>query len=589
MNTISSRRISRREFLKVSGVVVAGVLIPYRGVQASYPTADTVLTNGNILCVEPAGATAQAVAIRKGKILDVGENALASRYVGQGTEVVDLQGRTLTPGLIDAHAHLPFFGLRENGWLLNLQGIFSKDEILELLAQRAGKTPRGEWISAWGVENLSMSHLNREDLDRVSRSHPMLVVSTGGQWGFANSYALKIAGIDRDTPDPPGSRIARSPSTWEPSGLLVHYPALNLVRRHMPVPTEEQAGEALLFAARLYATEGVTTVHDNFFSLGTPCFQKAYFNLTASGKMPVRMKLWPYIPNAGIGSGVYKAIFQSDRLEPHWRIKDLIRYKRESPSLFEALWGGFKMAVDGGGPTTHWYDRPGLCLHSGDELYRMANLFHGAGHQVSIHAGGDHAVDMALDAIEAAQRERPREDSRHRIEHALSPRWDTLDRMKKLGIVVCTHPQWFYAWGDKWSGFKMRENAYGVIPLRSYLKRGIPVALGADPPAFPVYQPQVALWQASARITKGGYRFDPVEAISIDEALKAQTMGSAYAGFQEKEIGSIEKGKLADLVIWNKDFHSVPREEIKDVKAELTLLEGRIVYTRDGTTLFRPS
>jgi len=147
-----------------------------------------------------------------------------------------------------------------------------------------------------------------------------------------------------------------------------------------------------------------------------------------------------------------------------------------------------------------------------------------------------------------------------------------------LGVVVSTHPQWFFAWGDKWSGLKNRK---GVIPLKSYLKKGIPVAIGADPPAFPIYQPQVALWEAGARITQNGYRFESAESISIQEALRIQTMGSAYSGFQEKEIGSIEKGKFADMVVWNHDFYTIPKDQIKDVKAVLTIVGGKIVHEKN--------
>jgi len=537
-----------------------------------------VLMNGKVITMDPLDSIAQSVAVKKEKIIEVGENKAVSKYIGRKTRVMDLKGKTVTPGLIDSHAHLPFFGLRENGWFLKLQGVFSKDEILDLLAQRARKTPKGEWISAWGLESLSLSYLNRYGLDKVTTEHPLLVVFTGGQWGFANSYALDIAGIDKSTPSPPGSKIGRSPSTGEPTGLLIHYPALNLVRKHMPIPDSGQAKDALLFAAKLYAAEGVTTVHDNFFSLGSPHFHKAYFELVASGRMPLRARLWPYIPNFYIASRVFHALFESETLDPRSKIKELIWYKREYPELFNSVWGGFKMAVDGGGPTSDWHRKRGLCLHKEEDLQSMFKLFHRAGHQVSVHAVGDRAVDQILDAIEHAQQEYPREDSRHRIEHALSPQTSSLRRMKALGVVVSTHPQWFFAWGDKWGGLKMRENYFGVIPLKSYLRRSIPLAMGADPPAFPIHKPQLALFEALARITRRGYSFDQRESISIQEALRIQTMGSAYAGFQEKEIGSIEKGKSADIAVWDRDFYAIPADQIKGAKAEVTILRGKIIF-----------
>jgi len=571
-----AKKIDRRKFLKISGLAAMGVLAGSPHIEASTPTADLVLTDGKIITVDPQGSITEGVAVRSGKILDVGNRETISKYIGNETKVIDLKGKTVTPGLIDSHAHLPIFGQRENGWFVKLHGLQSKEEIMEALAQRARKTPEGEWISAWGVEDHSLSYLDKDDLDRVTKEHPMLVVHTTGQWGFVNSLALKIAGIGRDTIAPPGCKVEMNHFKKEPTGVLIHYPALDLVRRNMPVPSDVQAKDALLFAANLYAAEGVTTVHDNFFTLGAPYFQKAYFELVQREKMPVRIKIWPYFANFDVASRVFKALFESDELHPASRIKELIRYKRESPGLFASIWGGFKMAVDG---VSLWHANPqGFPMHKTEELHKMFKLFHRADHQVSIHASGDRAVDLILDAIEAALKEHPRQDHRHRIEHAICPQPISLERIKRLGVVVSTHPQFIFAWGDRWGGLKNRK---GVIPLKSYLKKGIPVAIGADPPAFPIYQPQVALWQAGARITQNGYRFESAESISIQEALRIQTMGSAYSGFQEKEIGSIEKGKLADMVVWNRDFYTIPKDQIKDVKAILTIVGGKIVHEKN--------
>ncbi len=578
MGIASPREMDRRAFLKSSSLAALGFLGGCGRIQAATSTAQLVMTNGKIITVDPSNTIAQAVAVKNRKILDVGENKKILRYIGNGTRVIDLKGKTVTPGLVDSHAHLPFFGLRENGWLLNLQGKRSKEELLETLAQEARKTPKGEWISAWGVESMSMSFLTREDLDRVSVSHPILVVFTGGQWGFANSFALKIARIERGTPDPPGGKIGKSISGDEPNGLLANYPALNLLREHMPLPNAAQSRDALLHAAKLYASEGVTTVHDNFFSLGTPHFHRAYLETIRTGQMPLRIKIWPYIPNSEIGKKVQHALFDSGELYPHSRIKDLISYQRQFPETFKSLWGGFKMAVDGAGGGLWSFNPYAIPLHRSDELHKMFWIFHRAGHQVSVHAVGNEAVDQLMDVIDLALKEHPRADHRHRIEHALGPRTSSIRRMKRLGVVVSTHPQWLFGWGDKWQGLRMRENEIGVIPLRSYLRAGIPVAMGADPPAFPAHQPQMALWQAGARVTREGYRYDPAEGISVDQALRVQTMGGAYAGFQEKEIGSIEKGKEADMVVWDRDFYTIPQDEIPRVKAELTMVRGKIVY-----------
>lgn len=576
MKNISAAKIDRREFLKISGLTIAGTLTGLSRIEASTPSADLVLTNGKIITVDSKDSVAEAVVVKDGKILDAGSREMARQYVGGSTRVVDLKGKTVTPGLIDSHAHLPSFGLRENGWFVKLQGIESKDEILEMLADRARKTSKGGWISAWGVEASSLSFLDKNDLDRVTKDSPMLVVHTGGQWGFANSAALKTAGINQNTPDPPGSRIGKSPSTGEPTGLLVHYPALHLVRQRMPDPDRRQSQDALLFAANLYAAEGVTTVHDNFFALNQANFQKAYFELTRSLRMPLRIKIWPYIGNHRTASWLVNELFGSGKSEG----VELAVYKRRYSKLFDSLWGGFKMAVDGGGTTSLWYDNPNaLPMHRMAELHSMFELFHRAGHQVSVHAVGDKAVDLMLDVIEAAHKGHPKANLRHRIEHALCPRTHSLERIQRLGVVISTHPQWFFYWGDGMRfQRKLEREGQKTMPLKSYLRNGVIVAIGADPPAFPLYQPQLALWQAVARTTRGGYRFDRGESLSIQEALRMQTMGSAYAAFQEKELGSIEKGKLADMAVWDKDFYTISEEEIKDTKAEVTFVGGKIIY-----------
>lgn len=574
MKNIAAERIDRRKFLKITAGAAGAVLTGFPRIEAAAPTAELILTNGKIFTMNGRDSIAQALAVRGGRILDAGPAEAIASYGGPGTETIDLQGKTVSPGLIDSHAHLPIFGQRENGWFVKLHGLQAREEIIETLAQKARSLPKGEWISAWGIEDQSTSYFDKEDLDKVTREHPLLAVHTSGQWGFANSLALKLSGIDGNTPSPPGSKVVMQFFGKEPTGALLHYPALQLVRRRMPVPTPPQAREALLFAAKLYAAEGVTAVHDNFFALNTPSFHRAYFETAQAGTLPLRIKIWPYLPNLNAAAAVSRTLFASAKLPPGAAMGEFVRYAREDPRLFSSLLGGFKIAVDG---LALWYgsQQQALPMHTPEDLQAMFRLFHRAGHQVSIHAAGDRAVDMILDAIAGALREHPRRDHRHRIEHALCPQRSSLERIKALGVVISTHPQWIHSWGDKWAGLKTRS---GVIPVRSYLERGIPVAFGADPPAFPVYQPQEALWQAAKRTTREGTPLDSTEGVSVREALRIQTIGSAFAGFQEQDLGSLEKGKLADLAVWDRDFTAVPLDQVRNTKCVLTVLGGKIVH-----------
>jgi predicted amidohydrolase YtcJ len=580
----SAKKIDRREFLKISGLTTIGILTGLPGIEASTPTADLVLTNGKIITVDSKDSIAEAVVVKHGKILEVGSKEMAIQYVGSGTKIVDLKGKATTPGLIDSHAHLPVFGLRENGTWVNLQSSESKEEILDAIAARAKQLPSGEWIYAWGIQDFTFSFMDRHDLDRVSQDHPILAVQTGGQWGFANTLALQLSGIDRNTPDPAGAKIEKD-NGGNPTGLLIHYPALYLVRRKFPIPTYERYAEALSFAANLYAAEGVTTVHDNFFfvteiSSANPA--EAYLNSLESNKIPIRVKLWPYIPNVREARLAVKELFSNKDPDPNSDYRALALCKKEKASFFFNIWGGWKIAADGGGPSALYYRNPfGLPMHSENEFHEMVSIFHKTRQQISIHAVGDKAVDLTLSAFLQALKTEPRKDHRHRIEHALTPTIKARDLIAKSGVVVSTHPQWIYKWFDRARLLQYLDGERGVVPLKSYLDRGIPVAFGADPPAFPLYKPQVALWQATARVTEKGYRFSSSESIPTKKALRCQTMGSAYAGFQEREIGSIEKGKLADMVVWNRDFYSIPKNEIKDAKAVLTIVGGKIVHEKN--------
>lgn len=571
--------VNRRTVLKLLGALGTAPIIRPISVFAAQPDATLALINGRIITIDASDSTAEAIAIRGDRILAVGPTAHIKSFIGRETRVIDLLGKTVTPGLIDAHAHLPPFGSRELLWV-NLQGVPAKERILELIAARAATTPAGTFINAWGVESNDLAFLNRHDLDSVTTQHPVLVVHTTGQWGFANSTALKRAGITQATPDPPGSLIDKEPD-GQPTGLLLHYPALYLVRKVMPPPGRDLMTRVISHAATLYCQEGVTCVHDNFFMVtGMSSVESArlYFDLAASGRLPVRVKIWPYLPSLADTRDAAAELFTGTRPNHSSPFYELGEMKRSDPASFSRVWGGLKIAIDGSGPSAGWSRNPrALMLHSAEDLHQMVDIIHRAGQQTSVHAVGDRAVETMLDAFEAARKSYPRTDARHRIEHAIMPSDASFRRIRKAGIIISTHPQFIYAWGDRWAGARKQN----FIPLRSLLDYEVPVALGADPPAFPLWQPQYALWQATARTSRGGMSFAPDEAVTIRQALRMHTMGSAYAAFQERDLGSLEKGKYADLVVWDRNFLEIPTGEIPDAKALITVVRGEIMYARD--------
>ncbi len=574
------RDIGRRSFLKLLGALGAAPLLRPLSVAASRPEASLILFNGKIITVDGSDSVQEAIAVRGDRILAVGLTPYIKSFAGRDSAVIDLQGKTVTPGLIDSHAHLPPFGSRELHWV-KLQGVHSKEKVLELIAARAEKTEKGTFINAWGVESNELNYLNRRDLDEVTTQHPVLVIHTTGQWGFANSAALKLAGVNQSTASPAGSWVEKG-LTGQPTGLLVHYPALFLVRKAIPSPNASQMKSIISHAAALYSQEGVTSVHDNFFMVtGISSVESSslYLDLAASGQLPVRLKIWPYLPTPADTNDAVAELFSAGKPNPASPFYEMGERKRTDPALFARIWGGLKIAIDGSGPTAGWYrNSHALMLHSTSELRQMVNTIHRAGQQISVHASGDLAVDTILDALEDAQKGLKRADPRHRIEHAILPADVSFRRIKKAGVIISTHPQFIYAWGDRWRGAKKQD----FIPLHSFLKHQIPVAFGADPPAFPLWQPQYALWQAVARVTGGGMRFSSDESISIRQALRMQTMGSAYAAFQEDDLGSLEKGKFADMVVWDRNLLTIPTENIRDVKAQMTIVGGKIVFSRES-------
>ncbi|MBU0515979.1 MAG: amidohydrolase [Proteobacteria bacterium] len=595
---------SRRRFLKTTIAAGVGLVAGRARARPTTPSADLVLTGGRIHTLDRRDAEAQALAVRGERILAVGRAGAVQRHISRRTTVVNLRGRTVTPGLIDAHAHLPYFGLRESGLWLNLQRILVRDQVLARLADRARRTPAGEWIHAWGVESIDLGYLDRSDLDRISAKHPILVLHTGGQWGVANSAALTRAGVTRDTVSPPGGRIVKG-FGGRPTGLLINYPAINLVRRHVPRPTAEQRRQALIHAAQAYAQNGVTSVQDNFVYVFDRPFQQTYFQLASEGKLPVQVRLWPYLPSLAAAVLTAGLVFPEARVPSPWlqraegalaqrygvagqdlrRALDrgLAELRRTHARLFTRMWGGFKMAVDGGGPTSMWYDNRGRAkpLHRPWALRRMVHFLHGLGQPISVHAVGDEAVDLILKVLEEALRTRPGAGHRHRIEHALAPTRAALDKMQRLRIGVCHHPQWFWDWGHKFVRLDSpRSWARGrpIMPSRSFLERGIPLAFGADPPAHSEYRPQVALFEAVARVNKSGHRFGGNQTLSIKEALRVQTMGGASLAGEERDKGSLEKGKLADLVVWDTDLLAAKPKQIRRARALLTVCRGRVIH-----------
>jgi len=576
-------RITRRQFLAGAGAALAGAALacgreqptatpvltptPPPTLTPTVPTApperaaDLALLNGKIITVDPADTIAQAVAVKDGLIQAVGTNDEGAALVGEATQVVDLGGKAVTPGLIDAHNHLQVMGLM-NSWFVAFlpPEVTNVAEMQARLAEVVAQKPEGEWIQGYFLVVAEGRLPNRHDLDPVSPDNPVWILQQGGHYGSANSLALEIAGITAATPDPVGGVIERDDS-GEPTGVFYNHRAMDLLRRHAPRYTQEMAYNNILSTQPTFAACGVTSFQDNNVR-GTDTVA-TYLDVGRQGGMILRGAVyytleWP--------EDLERALYEIEHYQD-----DYMRF------------AGFKFLLDGQALMAYCHephngvrwDTPTWEPQSFKDAVRA---LHDTGLQICVHCVGDAAVDLTLDAFEEAQNANPRPDPRHRIEHCILSTPQATQRIKDLGVVVSTQPQFIRLGGDAYPIMFGEERARRAIVTREWLDAGVVVALGSDAPTTPWYTPQVTLFGAVTRTTFSNQRFEPDQALTVQEALRAHTEGSAYAAHEEDIKGSIEVGKYADLAVWGEDPCTAPQQRLWQIPIEMTLVGGEIVH-----------
>ena len=526
--------------------------------------ADLVLRGGRVWAGKGL-PPATAIAMHEGRVVAVGADADVAGWIGGATKVVDLAGRLAVPGFNDAHVHFLSggFGLLS----VDLRGARDEADLARLIGAHARTLPKGTWIleGNWDHEAWPSRALpTRRQIDAVTPDHPVFVQRLDGHMALANSLALRLAGVTRNTADPPGGTIVRDGS-GEPAGVLKDN-AAGLVERVIPEPSREMNLRAARAALREAARVGVTTVQDNsgVDALAT------YQDLRSRGELTARMHVWRYasaMPSllaAGIRSG----------LGDEW-----IRL------------GALKILADGsmGSGTAAFFepyaDDPrtsGLLLHPIPELERMIAEADAAGFQLAVHAIGDRANSLVLDAFEKAARANGPRDRRFRIEHAQVVRKQDLARYKALGVIASIQPSHCIddmRWAEKRIGRARARDSYN---FRSFTAAGIPVAFGTDWYVEPL-DPRLGLYAAITReLPTGGPAggWFPEEKIGLEEALDLYTRGSAYAEFAEREKGTLETGRLADVVVFARDLFAASPREILSTPVDLTIVGGRIVFER---------
>ncbi len=543
--------------------------------QAYSPYPDLIFFNGKIRSLAANGGVYEAVACAGGRIVAIGKSDELRKLSGPDSQSIDLKKRTAIPGLTDTHVHLAEKGTAEKE-LVDCRDFYTEvhsiPEILERLKKRASELPKGTWVVAHGspMQDFRLKDKrfpNRNDLDRVLADYPVSI-SFGAHITVGNSKALALAGITRDTPDPAGGAIRRDPQSGEPTGEL-HERAQLILRKVMPEFNYLQLKNGIVFALDQCLERGVTTIHDIVRS-GEPV--RAYQELFREGKLHARVSLLPRVIESHIGSRSLIELGLGTGFGNEWlRI------------------GGVKMSIDGGitGRNACFYepyeDDPhnyGIIRIPQDELNDTVLKCHQADLRCCVHAIGDRAFDMALDAYETALQKLPRKDHRHRIEHMGN--WlstpERIERIVRSGIVAIPNISIGYYVGDAILDCLGEKRLAKAFPFRTLLKHGVIIAGGSDAPGYWPVDPLRDIAACVSRKMRWGEVLVPEERISVAEAFAMHTTTAAFAGFEEKLKGTLAVGKLADIAVLAEDPFEVQPERIKDIKVEMTIVGGEIKY-----------
>ncbi len=532
--------------------------------------ADMVILNGNIITVDAKKPYAQAVAIKSGKITGVGSNAAIKRLAGAGTEVLDMMEMTVLPGFIDSHTHPSMAAtsfLEIDCRAPEIKGI---KDIQAAVAKKAAELGPGEWVRGTNYNDSKLAErrqVTRRELDEAAPNNPVLLRSDTGHQSIANSQALAIAGITRNTPDPAGGKIDRD-EAGEATGLLYEL-ASRLVRDKVPEYNVEQMKQGLRALWTKFNEWGITSTHD---ASGETTGIRAYQELLAEGTRKIRVNLMVRM-TAGprVTLDHMRALGIQSGFGDEWlKVMSL------------KIMGDGSGAGGTAGVYTPQFRGPkglGIMTTSAEEMDRLVMDAHQAGIRVSIHSIGDRGIDIALDAIEKAQKAYPASDMRHRIEHNSCSTPKQLERIKALGVVPSSSIGYMYAIGDQYAENFGPERSRWLHPHKTMQEMGIIAGGNSDCPVS-FNGPLIQMYAAVTRKSCTGQAVGPEETINIKDAVKTYTWNGAYLAKEENIKGSIEAGKLADLVVLDRDVMTVPSNEIKDVKVLMTIVDGKVVYSR---------
>ena len=548
------KNISRRDFV--------ASLPPLALMSCYLEKADLILYNADIITVNPNQPSAEAIAISGDKIIGVGSNEDIMNLSSAYTKKINIGGKIITPGFIDAHSHPSGAG---RSHLRNVDcDLRSIEEIKNAIFERSKKTPKGEWISGFKYDDTKTKekrYINNIDLDEVSPDHPVIIFHRGGHTAYVNSLALKIAGIDEETPDPKGGNIERDPETGNLNGRLLET-ATYLVEKFIPnqfTRSDYQAGVKLI--SEMLSKSGITSVTDAGTSVKSlQSFEDSY----NSGELKTRV----YCMIRGYAFDEVNDSGKKTGFGDEW-----------------VKIGALKLVCDGSisertarlsEPYIGRPDYYGIIINNEDEIFDQAIKAHLNDWQIAVHANGDVGIDITLKVFERLQKEKKRIDPRFRIEHCTIINKSLVQRIKELELIPNPFSTYVYFHGEKMKEYG-KERLENMFAVRSFLDAGIPVTQTSDYPPGP-FEPMMAIQSSVTRTDYTGEVWGPSQKISVEEAIKVATINGAYASYEENIKGSIEIGKLADLTILGQDPRETDPMRIIDIPVERTMVGGKWVY-----------
>ncbi len=509
---------------------------------------DLILFNANVITMDPLYPKAEGVLIKKGKILSATATDALKKWDSTKATKIDCKGKTVLPGFIDAHLHL--HALAESHVTLNLEPYYNVRSISDIqtkIKDYSQKVPPGTWIRGRGYNEFYLAekrHPNRWDLDQVTSTHPIKLTHRTGHAYVLNSLALKMVGISSETPDPADGLIDRDMNTGEPTGLLFRMG--DFLSMKIPPLKNDQLDHGMTIANDELLSLGITSIQDASSHNGLEQW-KMFFRWKEKGFLKPRVAMMLGVESF---STYNKEDFETQLDKSQLRV------------------GGVKIILD---------ETTGRLRPERSELNEMVLSIHQAGFQACLHAVQESAVDAAWAAIEYALKKSPKSDHRHRIEHCSVCPPPLAKRLAALGIMVVTQPSFIYYNGDRYLQTVPAEELKNLYPIKTLLKSGVKVAASSDCPIAPA-NPLIGIYAAISRMTETGEAILPEEKIAPEEVLRTYGETAASATFDEGMKGSISPGKLADLVVLSNDPTKVPIDKLKDIKVEMTILNGEVAW-----------